>query len=78
MKADAWEGGHRIPFIVRWPGHVKAGGVSNLMTTLTNLISYRAELIGGTKPGMLQRQLQPAACIVGNGRIHFGAEANHQ
>ena len=26
-KADAWEGGHRVPFIVRWPGKVKAGSV---------------------------------------------------
>ncbi|MEJ2705331.1 MAG: arylsulfatase, partial [Sedimentisphaerales bacterium] len=24
-KADVWEGGHHIPFIVRWPGHVKPG-----------------------------------------------------
>ena len=28
MKADIWEGGHRIPFIVRWPEIVKAGAVS--------------------------------------------------
>lgn len=26
-KSDAWEGGHRVPFIVRWPGVVKPGTV---------------------------------------------------
>ena len=26
-KADAWEGGHRVPFLVRWPAVVKPGGV---------------------------------------------------
>jgi arylsulfatase A-like enzyme len=49
MKADAWEGGHRIPFIARWPGHIKAGTVSNITTTLTNLMSTCAELVGGNK-----------------------------
>ena len=24
-KSDMWEGGHRVPFLVRWPGRVKAG-----------------------------------------------------
>ena len=28
MKADAWEAGHRMPFIVRWPGRVKQGSIS--------------------------------------------------
>jgi arylsulfatase A-like enzyme len=27
MKGDAWEGGHRMPFIVRWPGVAAAGAV---------------------------------------------------
>ncbi|KAA9041191.1 arylsulfatase [Ginsengibacter hankyongi] len=49
MKADAWEGGHRVPFIVRWPGHVKAGSVSNLIATLANLMATSAELAGGDK-----------------------------
>lgn len=46
MKADIWEGGHRVPFIARWPGHVKAGSVSNITTTLTNLMSTCAEVVG--------------------------------
>jgi len=39
MKADIWDGGHRIPFMVRWPGKVNAGSQSDQLTTLTNLIS---------------------------------------
>jgi arylsulfatase A-like enzyme len=29
QKADIHEGGHRVPFIARWPGKTKAGGVNN-------------------------------------------------
>ena len=47
MKADAWEGGHRIPFIVKWPGKIKAGSVSHITTTLTNLIATCSDLITG-------------------------------
>src|SRR5690606_9213280 len=45
MKADIYEGGHRIPLIVRWPGKVKAGSVSSFRTTLTNLIATCADII---------------------------------
>lgn len=45
MKADAWEGGHRIPFIVRWPGKIEAGTVFNGTTTLTNLYATCADLL---------------------------------
>jgi len=45
MKGDAFEGGHRIPFIVRWPGKVKAGSISNATTTLTNLLATCAEIL---------------------------------
>ncbi|MCW3081134.1 arylsulfatase [Segetibacter sp.] len=46
MKGDVFEGGHRVPFIVRYPGKVKPGTVSNVPTTLANLMSTCAELIG--------------------------------
>jgi arylsulfatase A-like enzyme len=45
MKADIWEGGHRIPFITRWPGNIPAGSTSDATTTLTNLMATCADLI---------------------------------
>jgi arylsulfatase A len=46
MKGDAFEGGHRIPFIVRWPGKVKAGTVSDATTTLANLMATAVDIVG--------------------------------
>ena len=46
MKADAYEGGHRVPFIVRWPGKIEAGSKSDFKTTLTNLMATCADLLG--------------------------------
>lgn len=46
MKGDAFEGGHRIPFIVRWKGKVKAGTVSDATTTLANLLATCADIVG--------------------------------
>ncbi len=41
FKFDAWEGGHRVPLIVKWPGMVKEGSVTN---TLTSNVDYFAML----------------------------------
>lgn len=38
-KADLWDGGHRIPFIVRWPGQIKPGSTSNELICLTDLFA---------------------------------------
>lgn len=46
MKGDAQEGGHRVPFIVRYPGHVKAGTTSSAATTLANLMATCADITG--------------------------------
>ncbi|GAB4038930.1 sulfatase-like hydrolase/transferase [Spirosoma gilvum] len=46
MKGDAFEGGHRIPLIVRWPGKVKAGSVSAATTTLANLLATCTDILG--------------------------------
>ncbi len=44
-KADAWEGGHRVPFIVRWPGKVKAGSVCNQLVSQADLIRTFADVL---------------------------------
>jgi len=43
-KTDIWEGGHRVPFIVRWPGKVKAGGKTPALVGLNDLMATLAEL----------------------------------
>lgn len=50
MKADAWEGGHRVPFIVRWPGRVQPGTTSHQMVCFTDFMSTFAALTGATLP----------------------------
>ncbi|MDX1283873.1 MAG: arylsulfatase [Draconibacterium sp.] len=39
MKSDVWEGGHHIPFLVKWPGKIKAGTSSNQTTSLTDFFA---------------------------------------
>ena len=50
MKADIWDGGHRIPFITRWPGKIKAGATSDQIVCLTDLIATCAEMLGEKLP----------------------------
>jgi arylsulfatase A len=44
-KADAWEGGHRVPFIVRWPGKVKPGSTCDQLVQQADLIATFAEVL---------------------------------
>jgi arylsulfatase A len=47
-KADVWEGGHRVPFLVRWPTVVKSGSESAQTICLTDLLATAAEITGGS------------------------------
>ncbi len=46
MKSDAWEGGHRMPFIVRWPGKVKAASANQQTICFTDLLATFADVCG--------------------------------
>lgn len=45
MKSDVWDGGHHIPFIVKWPGKIEAGSESNQLTSLTDFYATVADLV---------------------------------
>lgn len=49
-KADAWEGGHRVPFIIRWPKHVKPDTTCDQLVHQTDLIATFADILGTTLP----------------------------
>lgn len=44
FKFDAWEGGHRVPFIARWPGKIEAGSVSNQLVSSIDLLATMSAL----------------------------------
>lgn len=50
VKRDQWEGGHRTPFIIRWPGKIKAGTTSDQLTSLTDVMATCAAIVGAKLP----------------------------
>lgn len=49
-KADIWEGGHRVPFIARWPGSIEAGGVVDQLICLSDVMATFARVAGVALP----------------------------
>ncbi len=51
MKSDIFEGGHRIPFIVKWPQTIAPGTSSNATICLTDLMATCADIVETKTPG---------------------------
>ena len=49
-KTDIYEGGHRVPFLVRWPGKVTAGSKTDQLTCLIDVTATVAEIVGTKLP----------------------------
>ncbi len=45
-KTDIYEGGHRIPFVAKWPGVIKPGAISNSLFGLVDLMATVCEITG--------------------------------
>jgi arylsulfatase A-like enzyme len=50
QKSDIWEGGHRVPFVVRWPGKVKPGSVCGETVCLIDVLATVADVLGAKLP----------------------------
>jgi len=50
IKADIWDGGHREPFIARWPGRIPAGTTNDELICLTDLMATCAAIVGAKLP----------------------------
>ncbi|MBT3200351.1 MAG: arylsulfatase [Phycisphaerales bacterium] len=46
FKFDAWEGGHRIPFIARWPGRIGPGTTSDQLICNVDMLATFAAILG--------------------------------
>jgi len=49
-KSDIWDGGHRVPFLVRWPGKVKPGAKCDTLVCLDDLVATCADILGVKLP----------------------------
>ena len=55
-KNTTWEGGFRVPMMVKWPGHIKPGGVSNDIISLQDWVPTLMAAAG--QPGIKDKLLQ--------------------
>lgn len=65
MKADAWDGGHRIPLLVRWPEAVAAGSTSEQLVCLTDIMATAAEANDSPMPASAEDSRSFLAALQG-------------
>jgi len=50
VKRDTWEGGHRVPFIARWPGQIPTNAISGETICHVDFMATFAALLGAKIP----------------------------
>jgi arylsulfatase A len=50
VKRDQWEGGHRVPLLVKWPARVKPSSIADQTVSLTDLMATCAAITGFALP----------------------------
>jgi arylsulfatase A len=77
-KADIWEGGHRVPLIVRWPEHVRAGARCDTTVCLTDFMATVADLTGVKLPATAaEDSFSFLPDLLGTGRSARGSTVHH-
>jgi arylsulfatase A len=68
LKRDLWEGGHRVPTIIRWPGNVPAGKVNDGLFSQIDFYATLARVAGAEIPaGNAEDSFDQQALITGSG-----------
>jgi arylsulfatase A-like enzyme len=50
QKADIWDGGSRVPFLARWPGHIPSNATSDQVLCITDMLATFAAVTGQILP----------------------------
>ncbi|TWU54321.1 Arylsulfatase [Rubripirellula tenax] len=61
FKFGAWEGGHRVPFIARWPGHIQPGTTSTQLISSVDMLATFAAL---TEQTLSQEQIADSVNVL--------------
>ncbi|MEP2774646.1 MAG: arylsulfatase [Luteolibacter sp.] len=70
-KADIWEGGHRVPFLVKWPDVIPAGSLSAETTCQTDMLATCAELLGKELPANAGEDSESILPLFKGGKTDF-------
>jgi arylsulfatase len=57
-KLTTWEGGMRVPLVVRWPGHIKPGTVKTEIVSALDWMPTLVDIAGGPKGNDLKKQIE--------------------
>lgn len=67
VKRDNWEGGHRVPFIARWPGRIEPGSTCDETICLTDVMATYAAIVGAELPaGAAEDSYNILPALLGN------------
>jgi arylsulfatase A len=67
FKFGAWEGGHRVPFIAKWPGKIEAGSVSSQLICNVDMVATMSALTGvGIQDGQAIDSVNVLPSLIGN------------
>ncbi len=50
LKRDVWEGGHHVPFLIKWPGQIKPNSTSNEVISQIDVMATLASATGTELP----------------------------
>lgn len=66
QKGDLWDGGHREPFIARWPGHIPAGTTLEAPICLTDVLPTVVTAAGAVLPEAAEDGVDLLAALTGD------------